>query len=287
MSNKNKKNNNNKKRFEPQRSNKSIFKISITVLIIIAIILIIVFALRAYNKHQTEPLEPEELGSIKIEETTTTVNPLDYVDIYSEGEKIETPTLEEEKDKEMVKATVYFLNNDIDSFSEKAFIPKTIDYEKGNIDSLLAKYNYLIGERMDTETVDKGDKLYLNFVGFDTYKYESNKVLQSTFRDEYGLNYKGKLLVLEGYYHTIKANFPQFKYIFFKYAGQPFELIPNENHFGLLFLEKGQTLPEKRPYAYLWEVVPDYVPGTDDWPTGEHAYSGDRVVSDRNLDYRK
>lgn len=185
---------------------------------------------------------------------------------------------------DITEGKFYILSNsDATRFQEKK-----IKYIKNDINGFLNSYhqfvssdpNMLLGTRLDEQ-----GNLLVNFNGFSPTSYLFNN---QSFRDRYLDSRPGvsdvrfmpdtELKVLEGYYRTVKANFPQVKLVYFQLGGNPWELIKGEIHDGLLFMEPGQNKPEKAP-LYLYKSTTD----SYNKDTGfSNNYTGNRFIDQPN-----
>lgn len=195
------------------------------------------------------------------------------------GEEIE---LDKIKDDDIVVGKAYFLSEE-DAYN---FVEKEIKYVKGDLTGMINTYHQLLckdnfstlGVRLESD-----GSLLLNFTGFSPTSYVLDN---QSFKKIYLDNSPGvrdvsfvdgaQEAVLKGYYKTIKANFPEVKYIYFQLGGVPWEVINGEVHDGLLFMEPGQTRPEKAP-----EFLTAYI--DEDKYDEETGFSND-YTGDRNLE---
>lgn len=197
------------------------------------------------------------------------------------GEDID---LNELKDDDIVVGKAYFLSNE----DAHNFVEKEIKYVKGDLTGMINTYHQLLSkDNFSTVGVrlEKDGSLLLNFTGFSPTSYVLDN---QSFKKIYLDNSPGvrdvsfvngaQEAVLKGYYKTIKANFPEVKYIYFQLGGVPWEAIKGEVHDGLLFMEPGQTRPEKAP-EYLSAYIDE---NKFDKETGFSTdYTGDRNLESK------
>lgn len=175
----------------------------------------------------------------------------------------------------------YFLSDK----DARKYIEKEIKYVKGDINGMINTYHQLLSQSNFTTVgvrLDEDGNLLINFTGFSPMAYVLNN---PSFKEVYLDNSPGvrdvsfrdgaQEAVLKGYYKTIKANFPEVKYVYFQLGGAPWEAIKGEVHDGLLFMEPGQVRPEKAP-EYLSNVIGEN--------TNEETGFSDNYTGDRNLD---
>lgn len=262
--------------------------------IIIAILAsIMVLSLAACNKDKEKPNDIE-LGEINkpsnidndfLEKDMSVLNEMnvyegDNYKSFSVGEDI---NIKDIKDSDLIVGKMLILSqNDLNKFDEKE-----IKYVKGDLDGLINTYHKIIS-KVDTSNIEiiKDEKsVLLNFNSFSPMLYmTSNKLFTETYieqgtkRSDVPLKEEGKERALEGYYRTIKANFPDIDYVYFQYMGNPWEAIQGETHDGLLFMEPGQKKPDKAPDRLFKTFDPEKFDKDSGWSTN---YSGDRNVNNQ------
>lgn len=185
------------------------------------------------------------------------------------------------KEGDLVIGKGYFISDkDVDKFIEKE-----IKYIKNDIVGFMNTYHHLVssGKNFDLDVkLDNEGNLLLNFKGFSPMSYTNNNkgFVEKYVNDCRGVSdiqFKsgGELKVLEGYYRTVKENFKNVKHVYFQLMGSPWELIANETHDGLLFMEPGEERPSKAPLSLFRMTNSNY-----NKETGfSNNYTGNRPIS--------
>ena len=193
------------------------------------------------------------------------------------GDKVNLNDLEQSN---IIVGRGYFISNK----NAHEFVEKQIKYVKGDLNGMINTYHQLLSKNKDATVgvnLDEEGNLLINFTSFSPTAYIlENRAFQETFintspeiRDVSFLA-GAEEMVLKGYYKTIKANFPEVKYVYFQLGGSPWEAIKGEVHDGLLFMEPGQARPAKAP-VYLRATINDNY----DAETGfSNNYTGDRQI---------
>lgn len=265
--------------------------------ILITSLLVIALLFTGCNKQGNNE---EELGEIKSPEVSNTKSdsekaadnllmklPDGRVPNIYEGNAFQSITLGDTVDMDklsqddIVVGKGYFLSDK----DARKYIEKEIKYVKGDINGMVNTYHQLLSQSNFTTVgvrLDEDGNLLINFTGFSPMAYVLNN---PSFKEVYLDNSPGvrdvsfkdgaQEAVLKGYYKTIKANFPEVKYVYFQLGGAPWEAIKGEVHDGLLFMEPGQVRPEKAP-EYLSNVIGEN--------TNEETGFSDNYTGDRNLD---
>lgn len=265
--------------------------------ILITSLLVIALLFTGCNKQGNNE---EELGEIKSPEVSNTKSdsekaadnllmklPDGRVPNIYEGNAFQSITLGDTVDMnklsqdDIVVGKGYFLSDK----DARKYIEKEIKYVKGDINGMVNTYHQLLSQSNFTTIgvrLDEDGNLLINFTGFSPMAYVLNN---PSFKEVYLDNSPGvrdvsfkdgaQEAVLKGYYKTIKANFPEVKYVYFQLGGTPWEAIKGEVHDGLLFMEPGQVRPDKAP-EYLSNVIGEN--------TNEETGFSDNYTGDRNLD---
>lgn len=265
--------------------------------ILITSLLVIALLFTGCNKQGNNE---EELGEIKSPEVSNTKSdsekaadnllmklPDGRVPNIYEGNAFQSITLGDTVDMDklsqddIVVGKGYFLSDK----DARKYIEKEIKYVKGDINGMVNTYHQLLSQSNFTTVgvrLDEDGNLLINFTGFSPMAYVLNN---PSFKEVYLDNSPGvrdvsfkdgaQEAVLKGYYKTIKANFPEVKYVYFQLGGTPWEAIKGEVHDGLLFMEPGQVRPDKAP-EYLSNVIGEN--------TNEETGFSDNYTGDRNLD---